>query len=70
VRDRPGHVHDDRRLRRTRGRWGVLDDHDRLSVSAMEARESQNEDGDRRDCEEDEDRSAHAWKVSDTRRRA
>jgi len=70
VRNGARDVHDDQRLGRPGGRRGVLDDHDRLTVASVQARQRESDDGDRRDREQDEDRSAHVRRVSGASRRA
>ena len=68
--DRARDVHDERRIGRSRGRWGVLDDRDRLAVASVQAHRGQNGDRNGGDPEKDEDRSAHGRTLSDTSRRA
>ena len=63
------YVHDGEWLGRVRRCWRVLDDRNGLSVAAMKARKG-HDDSDERDRQEDEDRSAHARRVSGTQGRA
>ena len=68
--DRPGDVHDHERFRRACGRRGFFDDRDRLALAGVKTRGGERRDGHRPDAEEDESWSAHARRLTGTRRRA